>query len=778
MARRPIYTSGQVGMVNIPNIDFVQYKAQANMFSDLNSRLNAVTDFAIKAGTQDAIDRASEDMYQNSILRNLDLESMDGMTQAEFNKIVGGDDFTAYGKKAKAVATEIMQTNLAVDAQTLMDNEYSASSLADEDSEQLWKRLSGARDGYVSAYLEATGDYAGAYNLGAGLDKSIRTLTNSREKEIITQRKQDNLYNYENVMTQSDTLIGFDPADPYGSLTNQIAILELVSKQNDMTNSDKIKFRNMLQDQFYTSIADYLVPSVHNIEENPIEAYNTIELAINMNDASKLEQLLGGVPEGAEIYDHTLSTSAVSDIQTLLSDGRFGDEEKTELLQVIYNKIINPIEQQNKMFEELGKQQDRATEKEIREIVKLYAENKTDEANERRETFEQDTGIYLKGVDDYLKAVDQRIGQTTPGLESDLTIAANISGNSASIRALEQLINQNPKGVTAKDIRSKANLALNREKYPDDMMLQIGGDAINNINRNMVIVDTPKNFRKEFSLRFGDNQYKMSMQKMGYDVVADSLDYNIFLQDRPENGAFELAYESALLDYNRKIKENPSLTISQYFDENAGTSYRSILENVRFKPKPEGQLAGDDPNRLEISSGDLKNIWSNLTEQHYQYNRLNYPGQGYKRGDVVFHFGDMFAGIAGDTREKIPEVGGVLYNETVKFNIDNFVFTSKDFEELESAGGDRSAQLEAIRNLKESAENKMTELNDFVNLLDVVNTNEQFQYGNMFQEDYSTRVLSNTGITPNSLKLTLLEWEESYLVRVLSQLDYFERGLQ
>lgn len=776
MARRPTYTSGQVGMINVPNVDFVQYKAQANMFSDLENRLNTVTNFAIKAGTQDAVDRASRDMYENSMLRNLDLESMDAMTQSEFNKIVGGDDFTAYGKKAKAVATEIIQTNLALDAQTLMDNEYSASSLADEDSEELWKRLSGTRDGYVSSYLEATGDYEGAYNFGLGLDKSIRTLTNNREKEIITQRKQDNLYNYENTMTQSDTLIGFDAQDPYGSLTNQIAILELVAKQNDMSVSKKLQLRNKIQEQFYTSIADYFVPSISNIEENPIEAFNAIELAINMKDASKLEKLLGVVPDGVEIYDHTLSASAVSDLQKLFSDERFDDEESDALKEIIYNKIINPIEQQNKMFEEINKQQERKIQKETTDIIKLHASGKTAEANERREEFEQDTGIVLTGVDDYLKATDQRIGQTTPGLESNLMIAVNVSGRRESVATLTQLVNQNPKGVDAKDIREKANIPLNSEQYPDGTMLSIGGDTINNINRNAVFIDTQEIFRKTFSLQYGSNEYQKFMQREGYIIDSETLasvDYMNFLKDS-DNNALELAYEKSLLDYETKLEANPNLTISEYFDENGWKVTQSLIENFRFKPARNGELFKD--TEYDIDANDVKNILSNILEQHYQYNRLNYPDAGYKRGDIVLHFEEMFGTPLGGSRTQIPEVGGVQYNQTIKFNINDFMFTPKDFEELSKSGKDKAAQLEAIRNLKDSAEDKITVLNDIINIMDIVSTDKQFN-SQWFGRDYKDKILSDAGINTLKVKQALREFEEAYLIRIIGQLDFYERGL-
>lgn len=764
--RRTTYQPGRVGMVNIPNVDFMQYKAQANVFSDLERRLNAVTDFAIKSGTQDALTRASEDMYQNSVLRNVDLESMQSMTKSEFDNIVGNDNFTAYGKQARKVATEILQTNLALDAQTMMDDDFTSSSLANEDSEELWKTLSGRRDGYVSAYLESTGDYEGAYAFGSILDKNIRSLTDAREKEIVVKQKQDNIYNYKRIMEGSTSLIGFDNQDPWASYDSQVMIHDMVSSQNDMGLGDRTKIRNLIDTQFYNSIADLFTPAINSMTDDPEEAFRIINKTIDEANPKLSSKLLNVKKDGSDLYDNALGMSTISALEAVFADPRF---DKTKLKSQIYNMMYTPIKENNDFLDETAKIQQRRAEEEQLEIIGLLPTD-PETANKRAFDFTAKYGYAPRGFKD-AKELANVGGFTSPSFDNDLLTALNSTSNPNGFYLdFVQLYNKNPNGLKASTIRKTLGIPLNTN-YEDEQVLKINGSDLGNLQRLLAKTSDTTDFTKSFSATFGNQSYSKYFSGTNYVVETGTTGYDAFVDD-PSNANLEFARAKALANYELQRVENPSLTPSQYMLDNSWRILSDISSGYQIKSGTGKRIT----NKSTIGVSDLETIMSNLLEQHSLNQITEHPDKAYKQGDIVLNYSNI--GVRKKSSGKLTysdfpsgefKEGYAVFKDDEVFNINDLVLRNEDFEELRQASGDRQKTLEAIKNLRQTVKNKHDLANSFTQQMQFIATDSSMSKVKKY-------LLTESNIATDEIVSVVEDWSDLYLSGFLNQLNSIERN--
>tara|TARA_R100001460_G_scaffold13310_1_gene30130 strand:- start:4041 stop:6236 length:2196 start_codon:yes stop_codon:yes gene_type:complete len=114
--RRTTFESGTIGMIDIPSIEFGQFRGQANIFSDLETKLDAITSFAIERGAEDAQQRAATDFLQAFEQNPNYVDEFLKATSAEKEKILTSGDKTLYGSKTKQLGLDVIENALTTDA--------------------------------------------------------------------------------------------------------------------------------------------------------------------------------------------------------------------------------------------------------------------------------------------------------------------------------------------------------------------------------------------------------------------------------------------------------------------------------------------------------------------------------------------------------------------------------------------------------------------------------------------------------------------------------------
>ena len=310
MAPRKQYRGGNVGLVNIPNIQTPQYTAQADFYSSLNQRLDAINKFALAKGEESAIERATTSAINNPI-SSLDFMQMNDKERGE---IVGTDKFTTYGKTTRAVGLGMLVNDL--NSNGLLALETAKINADYNDSpENIYNNLSAISEGLPDVLKNI--DPASYVSLKDSLDKKKNEIyldyLKTYQKNIKTTKivALGNFVNNVSIANKNEL-------EDRKSLVDSSAISLGVSKEQ----LDALKKSlNLKLFEHYTEIGRDVL-DLANSSEAEIDLISAI-------DAKDMSIFIKNLPEGG-LYTEGM-ISAVYELENILKEAT--DEEiQTHLL--------------------------------------------------------------------------------------------------------------------------------------------------------------------------------------------------------------------------------------------------------------------------------------------------------------------------------------------------------------------------------------------------------------------------------------------------------------
>lgn len=124
MARNiPLYQPIGVQSVTVPNISFAGLKEQAQMFSGLDSRVNALVDFANEQVSEEMVKEGKDYAIGNPISLEQFYDANPG-EKAKLFKDRGANEQTIKGQSIKATLMELLSTDIIMKAKTDMNAMY------------------------------------------------------------------------------------------------------------------------------------------------------------------------------------------------------------------------------------------------------------------------------------------------------------------------------------------------------------------------------------------------------------------------------------------------------------------------------------------------------------------------------------------------------------------------------------------------------------------------------------------------------------------------------
>lgn len=227
---RGIYRSGNVRGVDVPSVGFQQYKAQASLFSDLEQRINSIREFAIKAGTEESIERGKAFALENPVSYS-DYINADPV---ERERLLSDGKFTAYDKAVRATRTNLLTSEIESVAINQLNLERKAAMLnigtENEISlDELQNSMAGSIDGYVES-LEADPDAAMA--LYSSLTTKANTIYKDYSDKITEYALEDiklvTVAASQNALELIPSYVGQNSIDDEGNVTTWKQQLDLV----------------------------------------------------------------------------------------------------------------------------------------------------------------------------------------------------------------------------------------------------------------------------------------------------------------------------------------------------------------------------------------------------------------------------------------------------------------------------------------------------------------------------------------------------------------------
>ena len=154
--RRTTYAGGLVRAINIPRVDTPQYKEQAQFYSDLNSRLDTIKDFAIARGTEEAEASAEAFAYSDENPATIDAFLSPTLSSEQKQEIMGDRFGNAYERKLYETNQSTLKTQYANLGKILLDEEYNESLATDKPLESFYNNANGQIDGMLEPLLEVS----------------------------------------------------------------------------------------------------------------------------------------------------------------------------------------------------------------------------------------------------------------------------------------------------------------------------------------------------------------------------------------------------------------------------------------------------------------------------------------------------------------------------------------------------------------------------------------------------------------------------------------------
>ena len=154
--RRTTYAGGLVRAVNIPSVDFPQYKEQAQFSSDINRRLDMIKNFAVDRGKEEAMVSAEEFAYSPENPMTIDA-FLSPKLDAEQRQEIMGDRFgNAYERKLYDTNQSILKTKFTQLGKILIDDEYQEALQANTPLDTFYSNTDGQIDSMLESVLEVS----------------------------------------------------------------------------------------------------------------------------------------------------------------------------------------------------------------------------------------------------------------------------------------------------------------------------------------------------------------------------------------------------------------------------------------------------------------------------------------------------------------------------------------------------------------------------------------------------------------------------------------------
>lgn len=300
--RRTTYESGRIGMVNIPSVDFSQYKAQANLFSDINKRLDTLTAYAIERGAEEAQSRAASNFLKEFEQNPSYVEDFLNANEQERERILTSDDDTLYGQKTRQLGLDVIENALTNDAISSMRINKSLALNSNENPEEFLQSL----DAITEEMLEPLAAYPERY-------LSARKLLKEQAQESYADFLQQTLDRQEAVAlaaytdeTKNVTLPIPIEGDVYGSRTqykgNYLAKGYSINASQETLN----KAMTNIDTAFNTSASNISTSIANLTDKSPNKFANRamlLEAIRTRNSDGKFDELVGSMTKGNTLYN-------------------------------------------------------------------------------------------------------------------------------------------------------------------------------------------------------------------------------------------------------------------------------------------------------------------------------------------------------------------------------------------------------------------------------------------------------------------------------------------
>ena len=299
MAPRKTFEGGLVGGINIPSIGFEQYRAQASMFSDLETRLNTITKFALQKGTEAALDRAEDFVASNPLTYNKVVD----LSKEEKEDLIPSKN-NAYAKKVRELQSNALSLDIEVKAKMAITNlelkyKKQQAETGTTDSVAYNNEVSAVINGYTDAMaginigeankLQASLNLAGNTSYKSILENEITTIKAKRINEAETLAIIDSLDNVKFIEQHGRTVLSVSPGGPDAAPieTNVQDIIRERRKQtyDNLLSAGSPKTEELIKEDIEAekeAYSNYIKKSF--IDTDPINIKDTYAIADNITN--------------------------------------------------------------------------------------------------------------------------------------------------------------------------------------------------------------------------------------------------------------------------------------------------------------------------------------------------------------------------------------------------------------------------------------------------------------------------------------------------------------
>lgn len=472
--RRTTYQSGRVGMVGIPSVDFSQYKAQAGVFSDLERRLNTVTDFAIKAGTVEAENRAVTNVFENEVLANTERENLEGMSRKDFYDMIGGEGSNAYFQKSKEVALSIITNNLNTSYTKQLEDEYASAVEQGTTPEEFYNNAYGIMQGNIDALEEI--DRNTALSFGTDANKALSATYKKYNSDYLKQQKIIKTEEYFDTINPDMISTKHDPENPTLSYTAEMDDLQTKMLSLGFNRETIDLAEKNINQRWINGIADTIRPLNDLLYDNP-DLLIRYQRAIESGNKEIINSIIGDLitqktNNDPTMYDDTeIYTDAQATINSLFdytSTGT-GHIQQNQLYEILIKPVYDDIQLKNTRDTETRILQ-KNIDKSNANIAKQASLNKdiTADVEKHIEQFGANTLNYQDTITKIDQAREYGFIQDSPKIWNKTNAGIIHSGNAKTVAELAvQTIMDNDYTPTVGQMR-EAGVKYTQADYPDD----------------------------------------------------------------------------------------------------------------------------------------------------------------------------------------------------------------------------------------------------------------------------------------------------------------------
>lgn len=316
MAPRRRYEGGKIGLVNIPNIGFEQYRATASLADELNRRLDTVKSFALERGQAAALERAREYASSNPLtigeVENASREEIFTDTETLYGQEVQRLQIAAFNKDLKTTAI-----NTIADLEKQAIEQYYIDGVVDSVSYET------DLNAYVNGIVDVMADLD--YESSINLRDTLATKANSSYLSI----NKLELEQAKNIRDTETFRLGFN-------------IVNGLAQDIDVHGIDRVLIDERTGEQYTIDNFDYLTETMLPIYQEAIGGrggnVNTFTTNyMNKINSLKLEHLnkyfkTGEVMSSEEAYDRLVKAEQIG-------ADRFGDYEGADGFRRVYDKL-------------------------------------------------------------------------------------------------------------------------------------------------------------------------------------------------------------------------------------------------------------------------------------------------------------------------------------------------------------------------------------------------------------------------------------------------------